>query len=523
MSWLPYDPPQFLRIIMRNRVLAGEAIWLWTIVIAGSALRFYRLDFHSLWYDEGLQYYVVSHNSFAELFSQTRSFHPPLSFLINYAFFQIRESDLFLRLPSALFGIGSLPLFYMIARNLTNTRIALSSTVVLAVSPFHIWYSQDGRMYSQLLFFSLASSVLLLRAIERGGWSSWLLYIVVSAAGIYSHVFMLLALMTQFLWLLVHHRDRWLSHTVSGAMIFVVFLPWVMFLPWVRGFFQSVSEHGVRAEAQAGSIAAFRAGSSLETIPYTFFTYSSGFSLGPTIAELHENKSVAFILEFSPEILSVAVVFGILLVVGMYGLYKLFGARAVTLCILGIAIPLLGTLMYALAPRAAYNVRYTIVAFPYFCLLIGVGLTVIYDKQRALGVAFSFGVLTITSISLVNHFFNPRYAKEDVRSAVAFWRSEGRKGPLLSFSSYPVVIAYLDNGERGRHAPLGREIVADIRRSFSTTEAQSAYVLLARDWGMLREKAVRSTYVVIDERSFPGVKILKVSNPLHATDASGAL
>ena len=147
--------------------MKSDRVWLWSIVILGGILRFYRLDYQSLWLDEGLQYFVANNNSIWELFSQTRSFHPPLSFVINHAFLQIGESEFFLRLPSALFGVASLPVFYLLARELTSRRVALLSTFVLAVSPFHVWYSQEGRMYAQVLFFSLLSSVVLLQAKKR--------------------------------------------------------------------------------------------------------------------------------------------------------------------------------------------------------------------------------------------------------------------------------------------------------------------------------------------------------------------
>jgi uncharacterized membrane protein len=233
---------------MRGRVLESEGVWLWSIVILGGILRLYRLDFQSLWVDEGLQYYVATNNSIAEmLFTQMRSFHPPLSFLVNHAFLLIGESEFFLRLPSILFGIGSLPLLYILTRELTSTRVALLATFVLAISPFHIWYSQDGRMYAQVLFFSLLSSVVLLRAINRGGVRWWVYYILVGAAGMYTHVFMVLALTAQFLWVLLYHRDRLMAHMASGVSVFVLFLPWTLFLPWVQGFFQGVSERGLGA------------------------------------------------------------------------------------------------------------------------------------------------------------------------------------------------------------------------------------------------------------------------------------
>jgi uncharacterized membrane protein len=497
---------------MRDRVLQSERVWLWSIVALGGILRFYRLDFQSLWLDEGLQYYVATNNSIAELlFTQVRSFHPPLSFLINHVFLRVQESDFFFRLPSALFGIASLPVFYVMARELTSSRVALLSTFVLAISPFHVWYSQEGRMYTELLFFSLLSSVLLLQAIKHGAARWWAYYVLVSGAGMYTHIFMALTLMAHFVWLLLYHRDRLAVHTATGAIVLLLFLPWTFSLPWVRGFVDRVSAHGLGAGAPVGSQAAFRAGFSWESIPYTFFAYSSGFSIGPTVAELHENRSLAFILQFAPEILFVAVVFGALVVVGIYALYKLFGLRSTNFCLLGLSIPILGALLYALAPRATYNVRYVVVGFPFFCIFLATGLTAIFQKYRPAGVAFLLGVLAISSTSLTNHFFNPRYAKEDIRSAVAFWRSVSKAEPLLSYQSYPVVYAYLRESENGLHSQLGGDVVSRINFFFSKTESPSIYILLARDWRQIKEKVIRSAYRIDNEQSYPGVKILKIA------------
>jgi 4-amino-4-deoxy-L-arabinose transferase-like glycosyltransferase len=509
---------------MRGRVLESERVWLWSIVIVGAFLRLYRLDYQSLWLDEGLQYYVATNNGISEiLFSQIRSFHPPLSFLINHALLQIGESEFFLRLPSALFGIVTLPVFYILARELTSGRVALLSTLLLAVSPFHIWYSQEGRMYSEVLFFSLLSSVLLLEAVKRREARWWVYYALVSAVGMYTQVFMVLALLAQFFWVLLYHRDRLIAHTASGVTIFVLFLPWIIFLPWVRRFLDRVSGHGLGAGAPVGSQAAFRAGFSWESIPYTFFSYSSGFSIGPTVAELHENRSLGFILQFVPEILLVTVIFGPLLLLGVPAVYKLFGAKFISFCLLGFSIPIFAALLYALVPRATYNVRYTVVGFPHFCIFLGTGLTYIFQKSRPVGVAFLLGILAISSASLANHYFNPRYAKEDIRSAVVFWRSVSRAEPLLSYQSYPVVSVYLREAEKERHSLVTGDVVSKVNLFFSKTEAPSIYILLARDWRNLQENSIRDAFSVDLEKSFQGVKILKISNSRKAHDSAGVL
>jgi hypothetical protein len=135
----------------------------------------------------------------------------------------------------------------------------------------------------------------------------------------------------------------------------------------------------------------------------------------------------------------------------------------------------------------------------------------VLQKYRPAGVALFLVILAIFSMSLANYFFNPRYAKEDVRSAVAFWRSDATVEPLLSFRSYPVVSVYLRKSEKERHSQLGGDTTGDIGLFFSKTQAPAIYILLARDWRQLKEKTIRSAYRIENEQSYPGVKLLKVT------------
>lgn len=506
----------------RDLLQERNGSWLCISIAMGGCLRLYGLDFQSLWQDEGLQYYVATQNSIGELFHQTRSFHPPLSFIINHLFLLLGDSDSLLRLPSSLFGIASLPLLYILGRDLTSSREAVLAVFVLAISPFHIWYSQDARMYSQLLFLSLLSSVLLMRALSRGKVRWWVSYILVSAAGMYTHVFMALVLATQFFWLFLYHRRHLLHIVVTGVAVAVLFLPWGLYLPWVSNFVIGVGKVGL----SAGPASDGRAGFTLAAVPYTFFVYSAGFSLGPTVAELHADKSAGFILSFLPTISVVAVVFAILLGTGIFVMYKRFGLRPCVFSSLGVCLPVAGTLVYALTPRAAFNVRYTIIAFPYFCLFVGTALAYVVYANKVLGAAAVLGVIGISSASIYNHFTNPRYAKEDVRSAVTFWRQAGDQEPLLAMGSIYPTHRYVGASDANRLFLIGassNQIVPRIEQVFLKQNASSVYVLVARDWDKSGEKKILNTFAGTLERSFPGVKVFRISRPraLQISDASG--
>ena len=495
--------------------------WLCIFIAAGGFLRLYGLDFQSLWSDEGFQYYIATQNSIGKLFQQALSFHPPLSFIVNHLFLRLGYTDFLLRLPSALFGIASLPILYVLGRELTSKKAAVFAVFVLAFSPFHIWYSQEARMYSQLLFLSLLSSVLLLQALRRGEMSWWIYYALANAAGTYTHIFMALALAAQFLWVALYYRRHLLPIIVVGFAVALLFLPWVLLLPWVTGFVHNVSAHGLVLGLASDGRARF----SWPAVPYTLFVYAAGFSLGPSVAELHADKSVHFILTFLPSITVVMSVSVVLLGIGIWAVNKCFGARAAVFCLLGLFIPLLGTALYSLTPRGGFNVRYTVTAFPYFCVLVGTALAFLIRASKMFGVVAIVTLIGISAASLYNHFTNPRYAKEDIRSAVAFWQQTGDKKPLLAVGSIYPTHRYVAAADAKRLFWIGdtsHQIVPKIEQVFLKQNISSAYAVVARDWDKSSETAIVNVFAGTLERSFPGVKVFRISRPrkIGFSDAS---
>ena len=64
-------------------------------------------------------------------------------------------SELWVKLPFALMGIGSIYLIYLIGRQWFNHKVGLFSAAFFAVSQFTVFYSQLARPYSAGLFFIL--------------------------------------------------------------------------------------------------------------------------------------------------------------------------------------------------------------------------------------------------------------------------------------------------------------------------------------------------------------------------------
>jgi hypothetical protein len=251
-------------------------------------------------------------------------------------------------------------------------------------------------------------------------------------------------------------------------------------------------------------------------LPYTLFVYSIGFSLGPSVAELHTNRRVDSLFHSLPIIALISIIFGILLVVGAYAMYKQFDFKVFIFCLFGLLDPLMSVAIISFMTQFTPNVRYTIIAFPYFCILLGTAVAFIWYKNRQCGLVTLCILLTLCIISLNNHFFHPRYAKEDIRAAVAFWRSVSTHEYLLSCSTAggvrDAIDRYLIDSERTKHFPIGgnRQFIEAINEFFSIYNVSAAYIIIARDWNKEREISIRKAFYVDRTQHYPGLMILRI-------------
>ncbi len=68
------------------------------------------------------------------------------------------KNEISYRIPSAIFGVLTIPLLFLFIRSFAGSGIALVGALILALSEWHIITSREARMYSPFLFFYLASA-----------------------------------------------------------------------------------------------------------------------------------------------------------------------------------------------------------------------------------------------------------------------------------------------------------------------------------------------------------------------------
>lgn len=173
---------------------------LWVILVAACALRLYGLD-GGLWYDEIKTYVDYARMPFGEIITtyDSENHHILYTTLAYVAFRIFGQSAWSLRLPAAIFGIGSIWALYHLIRQVGGRREALLSSALLTFSYHHIWFSQNARGYMGVLFWTILTSWLLLRGLHRPQRNLWLVYALGAALGVYTHITMLFVVAGQFI------------------------------------------------------------------------------------------------------------------------------------------------------------------------------------------------------------------------------------------------------------------------------------------------------------------------------------
>jgi 4-amino-4-deoxy-L-arabinose transferase-like glycosyltransferase len=135
-----------------------QLLLLLAITVVAAALRLYRLGVWSFWIDElyTVNWASVHYGSLANLvdsFSGTMWF--PFSIAaISFVLEAGGVSEWSARLVPAIIGILTVPVLYFPTRKLFGAGIALIAALLLAFSPWHIYWSQNARFYTSLLLFS---------------------------------------------------------------------------------------------------------------------------------------------------------------------------------------------------------------------------------------------------------------------------------------------------------------------------------------------------------------------------------
>jgi mannosyltransferase len=502
----------------------NHLIVLVPILMVYCALALFRIDHQSLWLDEVLS---------------LKDSHPDQPFLTHERWFGGRgplypallqlwlnwgTTEFAVRSLSALFGGISICLGYLLAVRLCNRRVALFGVLLLATSPFFIWYSQEARYITLMITTAIVATYTFYLALLRKCRGCWFFYccsLIIAIAAFVVNIFLPVA--HGFYVMLTHaHRPVLWKWLVCVLFVFTLALWWANDgqLQQPGGHLQrllmeitATAEKRTSAHDVEGLSAGPRREFMLMALPYTFFAFSTGFSLGPSLRELHVAEPLAALPPHALIVLCSGLLFGGLFVLGSTDLWR-HRPETGRLLALWLAVPIMGALAVSLVvAKMPYNVRYVAIGFPAYLLILAVGINSIRGARLQIGLLAA--VLMMNGVALANYYFNERFSREDTRSAARYLEASAHPGDIVVALGtieplqyyYRGGVLVVDGGDilRGRQSPPSD------RLKTLTAAHNRVWLVAIRPWQVDSQGGVKAAfdarYSPVEHKKFPGIDI----------------
>jgi mannosyltransferase len=382
------------------RVVAPVA----AITLLALAVRLAGLD-ESVFGDELFTYEIASRPGFGDMLdgvSGPLEISPPLYFVFAWLAAKVGDPQAWIRVPALVAGVATIPAAYALGVRTVGRTAALVGAVLLALSPFAVFYSTEARAYSLATLFVVLSALALLAALERGGWTRWGLFALAAWAALFSHYTAIFVLAAEVIWAAWARRDRVRELALACAAVALALLPWLpSFLDDRTAGFQTAIEN-------------------LNPLTLSFFVRSLGIAfVGSPYLGLRDLPGVP-----------------VLVLLGLGVLLAVAGALArrtellerlrsepglVLVVALALATPL-GAALYSIPFTSVYVSRTLLVSLPAFCLLLGFLIALAPRRMAVPAAALVVAALAIGTFEALGESPKPPYRE------AADWIGE-RSGP----------------------------------------------------------------------------------------------
>jgi uncharacterized membrane protein len=347
----------------------------------------------------------------------TTDFHPPLYHFIIHFWSKLGSSEPFLRLPSVCFGVATIYIFYLLLKELTNEKLAVIAAWLLALSPLHIYFSQELRMYSLSALLSTGAMLFFLRFYKGGKALDLMVLTIFTIFNLYTLYFSFLLVIAQLLLALLYFesvkkRQFFLAIVVS-LFSFVFWLP-KLYAQLAGGNWLISALPGWQ---EAASTPAWKA-------PFLILVK---FFLG----QIDFSNNFYYGLIF-------------LVLLALFSLMLFFGFRSkekesFALFAFWFFIPIFLAILLSLKMDVVSPKR-LILTLPAFLGLLSLG---IFSLKRKPQIIFLATFFLISLLSLGVYFFNPQFQREDWRSAVTYVEDNGNQNSLALFEFSAPFAPYL--------------------------------------------------------------------------------
>jgi len=210
---------------VRNRKLIVVA----GLVALAGVLRFATIDVQSYWYDEALTATLLR-APFGHMISELprAELTPPLYYVLAWVWTRAFGSfEIGLRSFSAVAGVATIPVAYLVGRDLVGRRVGITLAALTACNPLLVWYSQEARPYALWVLLAALSFLFFVRSLRRRTERDLWLWSLASTLAVLTHYFAAFSVVPEGVWLAWCWQPRVRALLAGGlvAAVGVALLP----------------------------------------------------------------------------------------------------------------------------------------------------------------------------------------------------------------------------------------------------------------------------------------------------------
>ncbi len=201
-------------------------------VLLAIVLGLHQIGDRNLWFDEAFSVAVARLDGSRLVHTITRG-DPSQSFyyVLLHFWIPLGDSETLLRLLSVIFAAATVPMLYLVGRDLFGTRIGATAAVLLPLNSYFIEQAQEARGYSLVMLLVTTATFLYIRAVRNGRKMTWGLYALVSTLAVATHAFALFVLGVHALASLVFNADKKQRRSTTIAVSSILGLGAIVAIP----------------------------------------------------------------------------------------------------------------------------------------------------------------------------------------------------------------------------------------------------------------------------------------------------
>ncbi len=329
---------------------------------------------------------------------------PPLYYLFMHRWLQFGNDEFWARLPSAFFGTAMCIAAALLGSCLLGKKGWIVG-LLLALSPFHIWYSQEARQYAMLGMWGAFAILFHARFCKEKKIVDMVLFIIFGILTCYTFPYGFFFLLVTAICAALYRPSltfRQLSLD-AGAHIFI----FASFIPWIS--------HMVKS---AMTTSQPHKGRDIEVLAYSFNNLFFGSSIGIPPERLHQTIPLMHDYPVGGLVLLLSVVISAMVALTGLGILWRENWNAFVFCCAGLIIFLSAPFAISLIKTSiTNNPRYGFLALLPAMILVAVLLLKVVERPtKFTGILAGLLVIGVAT-SLFNHYFVDAYSRDNMRAA----------------------------------------------------------------------------------------------------------